>query len=151
MNSKNKSTTMGDIDIDEAVQIVTCKNHQFELQLQALREILDVDDLKQRSIVVVSIAGSYRTGKSFLLNFFIKYLRAQVSRISEINIFITILFNTIVSSFFHSINHMVYPIGLVMMCSRDLSGAVAKIQKLMVFGFGPKFLPMILKTVIKWP
>lgn len=111
MNSEIESTTMG--DIDEAVQIVTCKNHRFELQLQALQEILDVGDLKERSVVVLSIAGSYRTGKSFLLNFFIKYLRAQVSLIKEINIFTT-AFNTIVLFLFlRSTKHTIFPIGLV--------------------------------------
>lgn len=69
-------------DIHEAVQIVACKNHRFELQLEALQEILNVGDLKERSVVVASIAGSYRTGKSFLLNFFVTYLRAQVRLIN---------------------------------------------------------------------
>lgn len=76
------------VDHGEAVQIFTCENHRFELQLDKLQQILDVDDLKDRSIVAVSIAGSFRTGKSFLLNFFVKYLRAQVS---SINIFVHFL------------------------------------------------------------
>lgn len=73
-------------DNRKAVQIVTCKNHRFELHLQALQQILNVDHLKERSAIVVSIAGSYRTGKSFLLNFFLQFLRAQVSRFSPISI-----------------------------------------------------------------
>lgn len=68
----------------KAVQIITCKNHRFELHLEALKQILNADDLKERSVVVVSIAGSYRTGKSFLLNFFLQFLRAQVSQFSRI-------------------------------------------------------------------
>lgn len=71
---------------NKAVQIIACKNHRFELNLQALQQILNADDLKERSVVVVSIAGGFRTGKSFLLNFFLQFLRAQVRKFIEFNI-----------------------------------------------------------------
>lgn len=57
------------------------KNTTIELQLDELKTILEADDIKDRKVVVVSIAGSYRKGKSFLLNFFLKYLYAQVSEL----------------------------------------------------------------------
>lgn len=94
---------------NKAVQIISCVNHRFELHLEALQQILNADDLKERSVVVVSIAGSYRTGKSFLLNFFLQFLRAQVSQFSGI-VFCIMAFNT---SFLCSIKHTMYPIGLV--------------------------------------
>lgn len=61
------------------VQIVIPKNQTYELEIDELNYILDADDIKDRHIVVVSIAGASRQGKSFLLNFFLKYLYAQVS------------------------------------------------------------------------
>lgn len=73
------------VDREKAVQIVSYENHKFELHLEILQQILDVEDLKDRSVVAVSIVGSYRTGKSFLLNFFLKFLRAQVSPIQYEN------------------------------------------------------------------
>lgn len=62
-----------------AVQIISTENHQFKLDEAALQQILGANELKDRNVVVISIAGSLRNGKSFLLNFFLKYLYAQVS------------------------------------------------------------------------
>lgn len=65
------------------IQIVASENHSFKLQnLDNLEQILRSDELKDRQIVVVSIAGALRQGKSFLLNFFLKYL---VSKVIEMN------------------------------------------------------------------
>lgn len=60
------------------VQIVSPYNHSFHLELQQLKNVLEHNELKDRYVVVVSIAGAFRKGKSFLLNFFLKYLEAQV-------------------------------------------------------------------------
>lgn len=62
-----------------AIRIISTENHRFDLEADALHQILATDALKDRNVVVVSIAGSLRNGKSFLLNFFLKYLYAQVS------------------------------------------------------------------------
>lgn len=61
-----------------AVQIVTLTNDKYQLNDIILSEVFDRDDFLDREIVVVSITGPYRKGKSFLLNFFVKYLYAQV-------------------------------------------------------------------------
>lgn len=63
-----------------AVRIISTENHQFDLNTNALQKILGANELKDRNVVVVSIAGSLRNGKSFLLNFFLKYLYAQVNK-----------------------------------------------------------------------
>lgn len=76
-----KTTQLCSADFESAgpVQIVIPKNQTFELEIDELNHILDVDDIRDRHIVVLSIAGASRQGKSFLLNFFLKYLYAQVS------------------------------------------------------------------------
>ena len=71
--------SLGDFDSARAVQIIIPVNHTFHLELDNLRPILEADDIKDRHVVVVSIAGAFRKGKSFLSNFFIRYLYAQVS------------------------------------------------------------------------
>lgn len=72
------------LDAPKAVRIVTPINHTFRLELDELKSILENDNIKDRHVVVVSIAGAYRQGKSFLLNFFVKYLNAQVNSCTEI-------------------------------------------------------------------
>lgn len=66
-----------------AVQIITPVNHELQLQEEDLKKILNADGIKDRQCVVVSIAGAFRKGKSFLLNFFLKYLYAQVREIGK--------------------------------------------------------------------
>lgn len=64
-----------------AVQIVTSKNHRLELNTREFERILGCKHLEDHYVVVASVAGTFRKGKSFLLNFFLQYLRAQVSPI----------------------------------------------------------------------
>lgn len=68
------------------VQIVVPVNHSFELEIDELKHILDADEIKDRHVVVVSIAGALRQGKSFLLNFFLKYLYAEVRTKRELKL-----------------------------------------------------------------
>lgn len=67
-----------------AIQIITPVNHAFQLQLEELKQIFEADNIKDRDCVVVSIAGAFRKGKSFLLNFFLKYLYAQVTKLKPL-------------------------------------------------------------------
>lgn len=74
LSVNSNSSPMG-----EAVQILEPDNNgSFQLNRDVLK-IFDKDDIKDRQVVAVSIAGAYRTGKSFILNFFLKYLYANVS------------------------------------------------------------------------
>ncbi|XP_030022153.1 atlastin isoform X2 [Manduca sexta] len=57
------------------VQIVNLtSNHTYQLNEEALKKILLREDVKDLPVVLVSVAGAYRGGKSFLLNFFLRYL-----------------------------------------------------------------------------
>lgn len=55
------------------------ENHQFILDEEALEKILLKDEIKDRNVVVVSVAGAFRKGKSFLLDFFLRYMKATVN------------------------------------------------------------------------
>lgn len=68
-----------DLESNCAIQIVNPSNHLFQLQIDELKPILENENIKYRNVVVVSIAGAYRQGKSFLMNFFLRYLYAQVN------------------------------------------------------------------------
>uniref|UniRef100_A0A1E1X6M8 Putative guanylate-binding protein n=1 Tax=Amblyomma aureolatum TaxID=187763 RepID=A0A1E1X6M8_9ACAR len=62
----------------EPVAIFSAKdNGSFHLDSKALERILLADHVRDKPVVVVSMAGAFRKGKSFLLNFFIRYLRNQ--------------------------------------------------------------------------
>jgi len=52
-------------------------DHSFHLDKEALEKVLTADAVKDKHIVVVSIAGAFRKGKSFLLDFLLRFLNAQ--------------------------------------------------------------------------
>ncbi|BES90152.1 Guanylate-Hypothetical protein protein, N-terminal domain [Nesidiocoris tenuis] len=54
--------------------ILSTPDHKFELDVDALERLLLQDDIKDRSVVVVSVAGAFRKGKSFILDFFLRYM-----------------------------------------------------------------------------
>ncbi|XP_065185002.1 atlastin-1-like [Sycon ciliatum] len=57
------------------LQIIVAKeDHSFELNEEALGQILLRDDVRNKKVVVVSVAGAFRKGKSFLLDFFLRYM-----------------------------------------------------------------------------
>ncbi|ENN78293.1 hypothetical protein D910_10028 [Dendroctonus ponderosae] len=61
-----------------AVPIILANdNHTFKLDEEALKRVLLRDELKDRYAVVVSVAGAFRHGKSFLLDFFLRYMSSK--------------------------------------------------------------------------
>lgn len=74
--------SVADFDSGRAIQIIVPVNHSFHLQVDEIKAILENENIKDRHVVVVSIAGAFRQGKSFLMNFFIKYLYAQVKSLN---------------------------------------------------------------------
>ncbi|XP_026680158.1 atlastin-like [Diaphorina citri] len=58
-----------------AIQIVKSEEkHKFILDYEALERILLQDHVKDKHVVVVSVAGAFRKGKSFLLDFLLRYM-----------------------------------------------------------------------------
>lgn len=75
-------STGGTILTAEPVQIVKVNEeaHTFRLSEDDLTRIILQDNVKHRDVVIVSVAGAFRKGKSFLLDFFLRYLYARVRR-----------------------------------------------------------------------
>ena len=62
------------------VQIVKAKDdHTFDLDNEALSEILLSDEVRDRNVMVLSVAGAFRKGKSFLLDYLLRFLSNGVS------------------------------------------------------------------------
>lgn len=62
------------------VQVVLARedDHNFELDEDALERILLQEHVRDLHVVVVSVAGAFRKGKSFLLDFMLRYMYNQV-------------------------------------------------------------------------
>ncbi|KPP71574.1 atlastin-2-like [Scleropages formosus] len=65
------------------VQIVLTddEEHQFELDEGALESVLMQEHVRDLDVVVVSVAGAFRKGKSFLLDFMLRYMYNQKSNL----------------------------------------------------------------------
>nr|XP_037272020.1 atlastin-1-like isoform X1 [Rhipicephalus microplus] len=57
------------------LQIVRISEECIELDEGALRRLLLNERVRDKPVAVVSVAGAFRTGKSFLLGFFLRYLQ----------------------------------------------------------------------------
>lgn len=53
--------------------------HELKLNEENLERLMLHQDVIDNSVMVLSIAGALRKGKSFLLGFFLKYLEAKVT------------------------------------------------------------------------
>lgn len=57
--------------------ITTTDEHSFSLDEERLSSILLQPEIKDLHVAVISVAGAFRKGKSFLLNFFLRYLQSN--------------------------------------------------------------------------
>jgi len=68
-------------EADRPVEIVKIDDesddHNFILCEEELKRILNRDEIKDKPICILSVAGAFRKGKSFLLNFMLRYLESQ--------------------------------------------------------------------------
>ncbi|CAH2094903.1 unnamed protein product [Euphydryas editha] len=66
---------MADIKSGRGIQVlIPSTDHTFTLNEEALEKLLLNDEVKDLPVVVISVAGAFRKGKSFLLSFFLRYL-----------------------------------------------------------------------------
>ncbi|KAF4527359.1 hypothetical protein B566_EDAN001138 [Ephemera danica] len=83
MASESESHGYKSLGLNEeahAVPIVLAReDHTFSLDEEALADILLQPHIKDLNVVVVSVAGAFRKGKSFLLDFFLRYMNTQYS------------------------------------------------------------------------
>ncbi|VFV36498.1 atlastin-1 isoform 2 [Lynx pardinus] len=62
------------------VQVLIVKDdHSFELDETALNRILLSEAVRDKEVVAVSVAGAFRKGKSFLMDFMLRYMYNQES------------------------------------------------------------------------
>jgi len=77
-NNTNMNTSINSISINSGgcpVQIVDITvEHKFKLNEDNLLGILNHPKARMKKVCVVSVAGAFRKGKSFLLDFFLRYL-----------------------------------------------------------------------------
>jgi atlastin len=65
----------------EPVQIVKVNDDRsLSLNETALKRILLHDAVKDKAVAVVSVAGAFRKGKSFILSFFVRFLESHVNK-----------------------------------------------------------------------
>uniref|UniRef100_A0A4W3IKN2 Atlastin-1 n=1 Tax=Callorhinchus milii TaxID=7868 RepID=A0A4W3IKN2_CALMI len=57
--------------------LVVNDDHTFELDEEALNKILLSDEVRDREVVALSVAGAFRKGKSFLMDFMLRYMYGQ--------------------------------------------------------------------------
>lgn len=63
-----------------AVPVVLAgEGHMFSLDEQALEDTLLKKNLRDKPVVVISVAGAFRKGKSFLLDFMLRYMYSKGS------------------------------------------------------------------------
>ncbi|KAF1374540.1 atlastin-1 isoform X1 [Sander lucioperca] len=62
------------------VQVLLVKDdHTFELDEAALSRILLAEEVRDREVVAISVAGAFRKGKSFLMDFMLRYMYNHAS------------------------------------------------------------------------
>ncbi|KAM6942242.1 atlastin-2-like isoform 2-T2 [Lycodopsis pacificus] len=68
-----------DVGVARPVQIVVAdeEEHSFSLQEEALERLLLQEEVRDLQVVVVSVAGAFRKGKSFLLDFMLRFMYKQ--------------------------------------------------------------------------
>ncbi|XP_030588537.1 atlastin-2 isoform X2 [Archocentrus centrarchus] len=70
-----------EVGVARPVQIVVAdeEEHSFSLQEEVLEQLLLQKEVQDLHVVVVSVAGAFRKGKSFLLDFMLRYMYKQSS------------------------------------------------------------------------
>lgn len=72
-----RENTLNDCNGKAIPVVLFTSDHKFQLDEAALESILLQPNVKDCNVVVVSVAGAFRKGKSFILDFFLRYLRSE--------------------------------------------------------------------------
>lgn len=72
---------IGPPDGEGSIRVIREEDSKFLLNHEGLRAIMDRAKKISNKVVVVSLVGDFRTGKSFLLNMFLRYLRYHESQL----------------------------------------------------------------------
>jgi atlastin len=67
------------VDCEQANIIQFSEEKGIIIDSEELAKIFLHPDVADRNVIVISIVGAFRTGKSFILSYFLKYLYANVS------------------------------------------------------------------------
>ena len=63
----------------QPLQVVNVQeDHSFDISIDDLEAVLLDPRVRDNKVVILSVAGAFRKGKSFLLNFCLRYLQAEV-------------------------------------------------------------------------
>lgn len=74
------NSLLADTASSHPVKVISVENHIFQLHADELKLIFENDNIKDHYVMVLSIAGAFQKGKSFLLNIFLRYLEAKVKK-----------------------------------------------------------------------
>lgn len=75
----HQGTKMGSEPCSVQIVRVNKEDHSFDLDTEALEKVLLAPEVRDKHVVVLSVAGAFRKGKSFLLDFMLRYMRRRVS------------------------------------------------------------------------
>ncbi len=82
------------------VQIIEFEdNAKVKFNKEVLEEILNQENVKDLPIVILSIVGAYRKGKSFLLSWVIRYLLANHNKVQKKGFSISQFLNLMVMAY----------------------------------------------------
>ncbi|CAH0728670.1 unnamed protein product, partial [Brenthis ino] len=78
VQSDTSDKNMADPKLGKGIQVlVPNPDHTFTLNEEELEKLFLSEDVKDCPAVVISIAGAFRKGKSFLLSFFLRYMHQR--------------------------------------------------------------------------
>ena len=58
--------------------VLPTSDNRFNLDVKAMQRVLLDPRVRDRHVVMLSVAGVQRLGKSFILNYLIRYLKSEV-------------------------------------------------------------------------
>ncbi|KAF4529079.1 hypothetical protein B566_EDAN014454 [Ephemera danica] len=60
-----------------ALTLVNYINNRLILHEDVLKKVLESEEARNRPVAIISVAGMFRKGKSFFLNFILRYLKSK--------------------------------------------------------------------------